>query len=262
MTNFSDLSNELIIEVWHYILDPEAVENFAVTCKTIYSLGRPFIYEHNELKAKYSSITHASEDTGNSPAETLKTLLLNPRAALYVRNVSINGWRRKWGDPSHSWWLRHEETYSEETMELFRQVTESSHFVDKRDVHEWIDEIEEGDEDAIHALIVMRLPYLRSFTLLSAGRGSFRLYDTIKRISESQDTEALSRLREVRLGRDDGSRFRQSFDAWVPIFSALPSVKAIFTGQWRLVNCRHQVPTTSRSSLYCGWPPLEARSII
>ncbi len=218
MTNFSDLANELIVEVWHYILDPEAVESFALTCKTIYSLSRPFIHEHNELKAKFPSITYSSTDIGSGPADTLEILLVNPRAALYVRNVSIDGWRRSWRDQYYVGWPLHT-SYSEEIMELFRQAIESSPFVDRSDVHLWIEEIEAGDEDAIHALIIMRLSHLRSFTLHSLGRGQFRLSDTIKRISGSQDTEALSRLKEVRLGRE--------CVAWAPIFSALPSVKAI-----------------------------------
>ena len=218
MANFSDLANELIIEVWHYILDPEAVENFALTCKTIYSLGRPFIHEHNELKAKFSSITHSYKDTdtGKGPAKTLETLLLNPRAALYVRNASIDSWRSCWGEMYDS----RLPSYSEETMELFRQAIESSPFLGGSSVHRWIEEIEEGNEDTIYALIVMRLPHLKSFTLLSSERYEYRLYDTIDLISQSRDTEALSRLEEVRLG--------QECPVWRYPFSALPSVKKIW----------------------------------
>lgn len=115
-------------------------------------------------------------------------------------------------------------------MQLFRQAIESSPLVDKSDVQFWIDEIEEGDEDAIHALIVMRLAHLKSFTLLSLGRAQFRLSDTIKRISKSQDTEALSRLEDVTLGHECA--------AWVHIFSALPSVKAIRDAAGRLLQRR------------------------
>lgn len=52
MTGFTDLPNELMVEV----LDPEAVPNFAVTSKEIYALGSSFIKEHHELRARYSFI--------------------------------------------------------------------------------------------------------------------------------------------------------------------------------------------------------------
>ena len=87
MTGFNDLPNELIVEVWREVADAESVENFAVTSKRIYALGSGFMTEHNELKADFSSIHHYE---GSNPAETLKTLLMNPCPALYVRNVSID----------------------------------------------------------------------------------------------------------------------------------------------------------------------------
>ena len=58
MTGFTDLPNELIVHVWRQVRDPEAVQNFAVTSKRIYALGSDFIREHNELRARFSSVTH------------------------------------------------------------------------------------------------------------------------------------------------------------------------------------------------------------
>lgn len=52
MTGFTDLPNELMVELWSKVLDPEAVPNFAVTSKKIYALGGSFIKEHNELRAR------------------------------------------------------------------------------------------------------------------------------------------------------------------------------------------------------------------
>lgn len=132
MTGFSDLPNELIVAVWRLVLDPDAVENFALTSKKVYALGGAYMREHNELKAKFSSVTHREEDVGSCPADTLKSLLLNPRAALYVQNISVNGWQNHWGNawvdadisdsPNHG-------PYPEDSMELFRQAIRQSPFV-------------------------------------------------------------------------------------------------------------------------------------
>lgn len=66
--------------------------DFAPTSKTIYALSNDFRDEHNAMKARFSSIAHRKDDIKNRPADTLRELLLNPRAALYVRDVLIDDW--------------------------------------------------------------------------------------------------------------------------------------------------------------------------
>ncbi len=41
MANFSKLPNELIIQIWGYVIDPDDVENFALVSKCIYGLAAP-----------------------------------------------------------------------------------------------------------------------------------------------------------------------------------------------------------------------------
>ncbi|CAF9926402.1 MAG: hypothetical protein ALECFALPRED_003434 [Alectoria fallacina] len=202
MGNLSDLPNELIVEV------------------------NAFVKEHNELKSTFSFVNHCRDDIQIRPADTLKCLLLNPRSALYVRNVSIDGWRYDW-DPAD--YLvpkgsRHK-PYPKETMELFRQAIMSSPFVPDHNFGYWINELEKGDEAEVLALIVMRLPNVENFKLLHEGRNECCISRTIQLIAESQGTEAPSRLKEVQIGWGDET---VSGDVdWLHIFSALPSVKAI-----------------------------------
>lgn len=225
MGNLSDLPNELIVEVWRHVLDPEAVESFAVTSKIIYELGSAFIKEHYELKAKFSYLDHCQYDVDdNRPADTLECLLLNSRTALYVRDISIDAWRDGWDpdDPTSSTRFRHS-PYSEESMELFRGALRCSPFVPQHEVEHWIKELESGDEDGIHALIIMQLPNLQAFRLENLGPSQLRLSRTIQRIANADHTSALSRLAEVYLQPSDCS---VSGDVdWIHTFSAVPSVK-------------------------------------
>ena len=131
MTGFADLPNELIIEVWRHVVDPKSVENFALTNKTIYALGTKFIKEHNELKAKSSpTIIHDQNKIAiHCPAERLKTLLQNLRAALYIRNVSIYGYRGggKGGcEGVNDNGRARYRFYFKSTLDLFRQFVKNS----------------------------------------------------------------------------------------------------------------------------------------
>ena len=221
MTGFSDLPSELIIHVWYYVLDPEAVENFALTSKTIYALGGPFIAEHNELNAQFSTISHREREMDHSPAETLKSILLNPRAALYVRELHVAGWRTAWSDWDEP---QYHTPYSEDTVELFRQsIIESPHILES-EVEHWLDVLEAGNEVVIHSLMVAKLLNVRAIGI-DGGTQPREMqnlfFGTVEAIAKSRDTEALSRLVKVRVGPAVNA-----FES-VRIFTTLPSLKAI-----------------------------------
>ena len=224
MTSFSSLPNELIVEVWRQVLDPEAVESFALASKKIHALGRAFIEEHNRLRANFSSVTHFGDEAGSGPAETLKTLLLNPRAALYIQSFSVNGWRAEWEyvvdseEPGHR-------PYAKNIMELFTQSIVDSCLVSEDEVEHWLRNLRTGNECVIHSLILTMLPNVRSLDLHCTNSSEYLLFDTIKRIAGSRDTKTLSRLEEVRLWPGDHES-NDDFE-WVRTFATLSSVKAI-----------------------------------
>lgn len=232
MTTFNDLPNELIVQVWRQVLDPEAVESFALTSKTVYALGRKFIQEHNELKAKFSSIEHYKYHDGDhygfhegsDLVETLKILLLNPRAALYVRNVYIDRFEEEWGDADDSE-QEDQGSYSEGTMELFEQAIKENPFILEDEIVSWLDALAIGNESAITSLVLTLLPKLHTLYLLHVDLAEVLLFDTMKRIAERKDTTILSRLTEVRLRPEKVDRIKGY--NWVHNLSKLPSIKAI-----------------------------------
>ncbi len=226
MLFFSTLPHELIIEVWRYVRDPEAVESFALTSKTIYSLGSSFIEEHNKLKAKFSSIAYSKYDSDIRLADTLRDLLENPRAALYVRKVFIDSWRDSWIGSEEIDPFEGHVPFPEEGMEAFREAVKESPFISKNEVAYWLEDLEIGDECIIISLMMMLLPNLHSLDLFRTGTEEVRLYNTIRRIANPQGTDSLSRLTEVRLWHGYKVGGPNGCD-WVHIFSALPSVKSI-----------------------------------
>ena len=232
MARFSDLPNELVITVWHHVLDPDAIESFALVSKKVYALGSSFIAEHNKLEREFSCVAHSKHDIipniTTRPADTLKELLLRPRTALYVRNVFIDSWRFTWIQSFRTIISCDYAEYPEEDMELFRQAIKSSPFILKDEIRDWVYYLEDGDEEVIYCLILMLLPNVHLLNLFRMGSDGTRLAITIKRIAMSQDTEALSRLTVVLLWKGYGEVFRDI--ELMHVFAAVPSVKAIELG--------------------------------
>lgn len=253
MARFSDLPNELVITVWHHVLDPEAIESFALVSKKVYALGSSFIAEHNELKREFSCVAHSTHDiiTGiiTRPADTLKELLLRPRTALYVRNVFIDDWRSYWIKRRNPEFTCEHAEYPEQDMELFRQAIKDSPLILEDEITDWVENLENGDEEVIFSLFFTLIPNVHSLNLFRMGSEGLRLSNTIQRIAGSRDTEALSRLTVVQLWKGYDVVFR--YVDLVHIFSALPSVKAIEA--WSVGNGRHTLEHEYAGSCYgCG----------
>ena len=154
------------------------------------------------------------------PAETLETLLQNPRIALYVRTISVDVYR----SPC-DYELTGYRPYSEDIMELLRQKVENTPFILEDEILGWLNALKSGDESAIIALILTMLPNVHSLNLPRSRSAEKFLFGVVKRIVERRDTEALSQLTKVKLLPDDSITFEE-FD-WVRTFATLPSVKAI-----------------------------------
>ena len=67
MARFSDLSPELIMELWEHILHPDDIDSFALVSKHTHATGRTFLEEHRRLKAQYSSIQTYYDAPRRSP---------------------------------------------------------------------------------------------------------------------------------------------------------------------------------------------------
>lgn len=182
MATFSDLPNELVIEVWGHVIEPEDVESFALVSKRIYSLATPFVEEHTRLKQQYSKIYCPNHQTRSKVANLLEEMLLNPRIALYFNELQIHVCTDLW---FIDWLL----SYSREIIDLLKSAMQYSSSIAPSEVEDWMADIERGDKDPTIALIVMRRIKLKKLEL---GRcyqhtdGSY-LLKTMRCIAESSE---------------------------------------------------------------------------
>lgn len=190
MAIFSDLANELIIGIWDYVLDPEDVESFALVSKRIYGLSSAFLLEHARLKRQFSK-THFY--FAEKAAPLLEQMLHNPRIALYISELYL----QQWG-------YRRVDRFGPDTMAVLESAIRYSSFVAPSEVFNWIREVELGNEDAILALIVMRLTKMRKLRFYKYFRGGDRyLLQTLERIMHSSDASTHLGLSIVE-GEPDG----------------------------------------------------------
>ena len=226
---FSSLPNEVILQIWSHVLEPEDVESFALVSEKIYALAFRFIEEHKRLKAEYSIFFHDKTMRGSCAAEFLANILRNPRAALYVKNICINEWRDEWDSSATVAFKAASDChsqYSEDTMRLIEGAVKSSVLIPESEITAWLSEIRLGDEGSVLALIISLIPNVRRFGLDFANDKGERLSQIIRAIGKSPGTTALSRLMYVQVGWDGTEWIDIELD-WVKTFSSLKSVKAI-----------------------------------
>lgn len=108
MARFSDLPNEMLAEVWKYLLAPEDLESFARVCKRVNGQGFSFLCRHRQLRDEYSKLSNlAVNEVGNfvryplgvaavRSSNPLIKILTNPQAGLYVRELRLRTWFTIW----------------------------------------------------------------------------------------------------------------------------------------------------------------------
>lgn len=53
MSGLLDLATETLLQIWGFVRDPRAIENFALSCKNIYALSKPYVTEHHRLRQRF-----------------------------------------------------------------------------------------------------------------------------------------------------------------------------------------------------------------
>ncbi|KAL9073095.1 MAG: hypothetical protein Q9161_003149 [Pseudevernia consocians] len=226
MTGFSDLPNELVVEVWRLLRDPEDIEAFALTSKRFYALGSDAIAAHNELRSRFWSIRHDPDDLTSTPADTLRSLLLNPRAALYVRNLTIDGWRKdRRRRPNRPDVPDGGIPYPDEDRELINQAISQSPFKDEDRAWDWV-KFDKGDEEYIYCLIMTLLTHVQQLNLFRFSSDGVRFSETIQNIACSNSVEALSRLTKVTVCQEHDNAPSGDIDR-LHYATTIPSVKVI-----------------------------------
>ena len=84
MATFSNLPNEILLEIWSHIPQPEDIESFASVSKNVYAISYRFLRDHRRLKHKFSTFNNGGRDSKVSLAGLLREVIINPRVALYV----------------------------------------------------------------------------------------------------------------------------------------------------------------------------------
>lgn len=250
MAKFADLPNELLIEIWSYMLQPKDIENFASVSKLIRTLSSKILLEHRKLTRQFSWFKIGASNSRASAAGLLKEILTNARAALYIRTVSINDFHGSWQsegkrlntlmafDPEAGQnGRRYRHTpYAAEDMELFMQaMRRAEQFFDFKQavticqcktsaafrISALNKAIEYGDEFPIIVLLLLLLTNLKSIM----SHADLPLFKILRYISEGQGIDILKRQIEViildvggKLGED---YFREA------VFRELSSVRTI-----------------------------------
>ena len=226
MASFSDLPNELIVEIWSHILQPKDIENFAMASKTIRTLAGKILVDHRKLTRDLSTLDISNSRSRFSPAGLLKEILTNPRVAFYIKTVVIPNFYEHWeseeegvnplktfdpeaGEDEHQY--RHT-PYAEEDMELFKQaIGRAKQFFDfthlaqcqcittaKYQVKRLRALMEEGSEFPIIVLLLLLLTNLKTVVIEypTAGQGFF---DLLRCVSEGNGIRILKRLIKVKV---------------------------------------------------------------
>ena len=239
MANFSQLPNEMVSEIWSYVLEPRDVESFALVSKYIHAIGRPFVAEHNALTKKYSAFNTCKTHAAN----LLEDVLLRPRIALYVTHFCIDGFQSQWGVPpddssdDDEWSRTYHKAYPDDVMAMFIEAIQQMDHLLPEDVRYSIEEIKTGDEDQILALLIVLLPNISTIKFEdSVSRFDPEVcYESIRHSAEQ--TRFLTRLRTLDLGFQ--GRYAIGGTHWFKYLGRLPLVHSIDIRFQHLCDLHH-----------------------
>lgn len=224
MANFSKLPNEIVSEIWGYMLEPRDVESFAMVSKHVYAVGEPFVEEHNKLKRDFSFFHMNCWIRASTPAFLLKEVLLHPRVALYVSHLSIGPCLARWQDQedvderdSYDGWPSNRHVpYPDDIMVLFVEEIRKSCILPLDKDFNWIRSVKAGDEDPILALLLLHLPNLTTLSIMDEAVDGELFEETIHLFVFST---YLMHLTKINIGYFDLTRWNT--------FADLPSVQLL-----------------------------------
>lgn len=175
MALFSDLADELLLEIWQYTLAPEDIENFVLVSKTVYRLASPFIRRHQALRQQYSTCANIGITTidnlglVNTPdvainylSETLKHILAEPNIGLYIQHFCLKRWITNWQPQDYFDSVSPEQQrllhfpYGTKDIALFKDALSKTILPEK--LERWTLALESGNEDPILALLFTLCP--------------------------------------------------------------------------------------------------------
>ena len=241
MAGFSQLPNEMLSQIWGYILEPKDVESFALVSKHTYAAGRSCVEEHNRLKREYSFVLFDSEAMPSGQACWLREVLLQPRVALYVTHLFVGRYYDD-DDGDYEWPHDGPVPYPGNLMALFIDAIGKTSFVPLNQVSHWTTSIMAGYEDPILALLSLLLPNLTTITLMDEGCHGELFQETIQRIAEAEKMMFLTRLVTVNIEFTSNMNY-MNLDR-LKKFAALPLVQSIHVSQMGTIEVEDFINNT------------------
>ena len=245
MVRFSNLPDDIILELWKYILHPDDIKSFALVSRSIYALGHVCLKEHRRLKAQYSLIqtSYRSQGCGKAWGDLLKDILLNPHLAPYVTTLDVCPthlfWEQDYGhSTSGNDLICHHVPYPKTDMLLFQDALRKL-----GEVEDWSKDMEAGDEDPIIAILLTLLPGLRTLRIKELPLNGVT-FGVIQYIAEYKSTTMLSELEEVEISYDQD--FESKDTLVIRPFAMLPSMKKLscsnFKEDWSPYAAESRMP--------------------
>ena len=253
MANFSELPNEMVLKIWGHVLEPKDVESFALVSKDIYTLGKPFVEEHNKLKRDFSSFYMNCWTRASTLAIFLKEVLLHPRVALYVSHLSIGPSLAQWQDqedgddddhvddhhPYDGWQSNGHVPNPDDITAIFVEAIRKSNILPLNKASNWIKSVKAGDEYPILALLLMRHPNLTTLSLMDEALDGELFEGTNQVYAGLTFLIHLTKINIRYMSR------RNNVDlTWWKIFAGLPCVQFIHVADMAIKEADNRIDPT------------------
>lgn len=243
MAHFASLPNELVCEILK-LIQPEDLENFAHISRNVSRLAFPFLNEHRALIRKYHTLRNTTGP--GAIAIFLSTIIATPCIGSYVKKVELGPlMESKVG-------MDQANVCTQEELEIFTTAALDSEclkrpsdedVLDEREF--WSNEIRDGNEDILLAIL---LPLLPNLAALSVEAGSTRVdwYDSAIEQASSAKKPTLCKLADIRLNPrgEDGYHIAE-----IQKFCALPSVRVLTAPKAFGTDCLHELSPDTNSGV-------------
>ena len=103
MRPFDKIPNELIGEIWSFVLEPQDVESFALVSKRFHQVSLPFVEEHALLRKLFSGVRMPPGRNDGRSAELFGQMFQDPRVKYYIQDLeNEDKGPRHWYSPRYS----------------------------------------------------------------------------------------------------------------------------------------------------------------
>ncbi len=168
-TGFSDLCNELALEILNHVAPGDLVSACTIT-KSIFLLAAPILEEHRRLKQQLSSIEFSWNERHQKRDKVLSELFLmvlaKPRLAHYVRRLVVDCDATGELLPN----LSLEARYDSNDLRLVEKALEHTEIIPANEVDKWLQAVQDRtDLQSLVAMLLIHLPDLEELDLDYVG---------------------------------------------------------------------------------------------